>query len=84
MSKKILIKEMQRELKKLNTVIDLKIIKGFSYKTEAERHKFLLRQLISLQKCVTDIQYSGTAIRRGSVKSNWLGRVGQFASMFMF
>ena len=35
---------MRKELKKLNEVIDLKIIKGLPYKAEARRHKFLASQ----------------------------------------
>jgi hypothetical protein len=33
-----------KEIKKLNRVIDLKIIKGLPYKAEARRHKFLMSQ----------------------------------------
>ena len=39
---------MEHELFKLNQEIDLKIIKGFSYKHESKRHKFLSKQLVSL------------------------------------
>ncbi len=48
MSRTDLIKTMEHELFKLNQEIDLKIIKGFSYKHESKRHKFLSKQLVSL------------------------------------
>ncbi|MEK7463883.1 MAG: hypothetical protein AAB610_02040 [Patescibacteria group bacterium] len=35
---------IRKEIKKLNEVIDLKIIKGLPYKAEARRHKFLASQ----------------------------------------
>lgn len=35
---------IKKEIKKLNQVIDLKIIKGLPYKAEARRHKFLVSQ----------------------------------------
>lgn len=41
-------KAIESELKKLNEVIDLKIVQGSSYAKEARRHKFLLRQLKSM------------------------------------
>jgi hypothetical protein len=48
MSKTILIKELKKEINNLNAVIDMKIIRGLPYKTEARRHKFLQKQLQSL------------------------------------
>lgn len=50
MSKFILEKRIQAELKKINDVIDLKIIKGVSYKREALRHRFLLYRLVDLHR----------------------------------
>lgn len=35
---------VKKEIKKLNRIIDLKIIKGLPYKAEARRHKFLASQ----------------------------------------
>jgi hypothetical protein len=35
---------IRKEIKKLNTTIDLKIIKGLPYRAEARRHKFLVSQ----------------------------------------
>ena len=48
MSKTILIKELRKEINNLNAVIDMRIIKGLPYKSEARRHKFLQKQLQSL------------------------------------
>jgi len=50
MSKFILEKNIQAELKKINDIIDLKIIKGLSYKREALRHRFLLYRLVDLHR----------------------------------
>lgn len=44
MSKIKLVHNLRREIKKLNSEIDLKIIKGLPYKAEARRHKFLVSQ----------------------------------------
>ncbi len=44
MSKIKLVHSLRREIKKLNSEIDLKIIKGLPYKAEARRHKFLVSQ----------------------------------------
>lgn len=48
MSKFILEKNIQAELKKINDVIDIKILKGISYRREALRHRFLLNRLVDL------------------------------------
>ena len=48
MSKYTLIKTIQMELEKINQDIDLKIIKGYNYKKEARRHKFLRKELREL------------------------------------
>ncbi len=45
MNKTTLLKELNRELKKLNTVIDTKIVRGCSYEKEARRHRDLLSAL---------------------------------------
>ena len=50
MSKFILEKNIQTELKKINDVIDIKIIKGVSYRREALRHRFLLNRLSDLHR----------------------------------
>jgi hypothetical protein len=50
MSKYELRKTIKRELKDLNWRIDMKIVRGLSYRTEARRHKLLLMQLNRLTK----------------------------------
>ena len=45
MSKQQYIKALNKEIEKLNGVIDHKIISHSSYKREAQRHKELLRQI---------------------------------------
>ncbi len=49
MSKHQIVRELRREISKLNRVIDLAIIRGVSYRDEARRHKFLVAQLARLQ-----------------------------------
>ncbi len=50
MSNFILEKSIKSELKRINDIIDLKIIKGMSYKREALRHRFLLYRLVDLHR----------------------------------
>ena len=50
MSKYKLSKIIQEEINRLNEQIDLKIIKGLSYKREAQRHKFLMSQLRQISR----------------------------------
>ncbi len=45
MSTNKLIKTISRQIEKVNDTIDIKIIRGESYKKEALRHKFLLHCL---------------------------------------
>jgi len=45
MNKTTLVKEVNRELKKLNAAIDTKIVKGCTYGKEARRHRDLLNTL---------------------------------------
>lgn len=45
MSKHQIVRELRREISKLNRVIDLAIIRGVPYRDEARRHKFLVAQL---------------------------------------
>ncbi|MDD5165409.1 MAG: hypothetical protein PHG25_02630 [Candidatus Pacebacteria bacterium] len=49
MSKHQIVRELRREIVKLNRIIDLAIIRGVSYREEARRHKFLVAQLNRLQ-----------------------------------
>ncbi len=45
MSKNEYIKSLDRELEKVNRLIDTKILEGKNYFIESRRHKFLLRQI---------------------------------------
>jgi hypothetical protein len=49
MSKHQIVRELRREISKLNRIIDLAIIRGIPYREEARRHKFLVAQLSRLQ-----------------------------------
>jgi len=49
MSKHQIVKELRREIAKLNRIIDMAIIRGVSYRDEARRHKFLVAQLARLK-----------------------------------
>jgi hypothetical protein len=48
MSKHQAIRTIRMEIHRLNQEIDLRIIKGVSYRREALRHKFLMAQLARL------------------------------------
>jgi hypothetical protein len=48
MSKHTLARELNKEIERLNREIDLRILKGLSYKRESLRHRFLLKQLQSI------------------------------------
>ena len=50
MSKNRFAYNVQKEIKKLNSTIDLKIIKGLPYRAEARRHRFLMSQFNSFEK----------------------------------
>lgn len=50
MSRNQLIRTIRKEIRDLNWVIDMKIVKGMSYRREARRHKLLLMQLNHLSK----------------------------------
>ena len=45
MSKQQYLRALNKEIQKLNGLIDTKIVHGHDYKREARRHKELLRQL---------------------------------------
>ena len=70
MSKFILEKKIQNELRKLNAVIDTKIVKGISYRREALRHRFLLNRLSDLH-------------RLSRFHSNWLQRAVNVVATFV-
>lgn len=50
MSKYELLKTVKKELRELNWRIDMKILRGLSYREEARRHRILLRQLEHLRR----------------------------------
>lgn len=50
MSQKQYLKILEREIRNINQKIDLKIIRGESYKKEARDHKLLLRKIRLLSK----------------------------------
>jgi hypothetical protein len=50
MSQTRYILELEKELQKLNEKIDLKIVYGQSYSSDARRHKVLLEQARKLKK----------------------------------
>ncbi len=76
MSKYRLSKIIQAEINKLNEVIDLKIIRGLSYKQEARRHKFLVNQLRHLQKT--------EAFRAAPPQARWFEKTLSYAgTMFL-
>jgi hypothetical protein len=68
MSKHTLVREVNREIEKLNQEIDLKILKGLPYRREALRHRFLLKQL---QNISVESPFS-------------FGALGKLASRFVF
>lgn len=70
MSKYILEKNIQAELKRINEIIDLKILKGLSYRREALRHRFLLNRL-------------GDLHRLSKFHSNWLQRSVNVVATFL-
>ena len=72
MSSRDLIGAIREELDKLNLRIDHKIIRGRNYLKEAKRHKFLLAQLVHLERVARVSQVS------------WGKRMATMASAFMF
>jgi hypothetical protein len=67
MSKYEIVKSLKSEIKKINRIIDQKILMGAPYSLESRRHKFLTSQLNRLTP-------------QGS---SWIGRSMSFVSMFM-
>lgn len=68
MSKYEIVRSLKKEIKKINYVIDEKIIQGLPYYNESRRHKFLTAQLRRLEP----------------VTMGWFSRAGSVMSMFMF
>ena len=50
MSKKTLMRTISEELEYINQKIDMKVIKGISYKAEARRHKLLVSMLQDVKR----------------------------------
>jgi hypothetical protein len=50
MSKHKYVKEMERELQRINEVIDFKILHGMAYREETRMHKKLLNQISSIRR----------------------------------
>jgi len=68
MNKHEIIRSLRREIKKVNYVIDQKIIHGLPYYRESRRHKFLKAQLDRLVP----------------QRQSWFGQSLRFATMFLF
>ena len=67
MSKHEIIKSLKQEVRKVNRIIDHRIIQGLPYYTESRRHKFLMAQLNRLSP----------------KRESWFGRSLSFANLFM-
>jgi len=76
MSKHQAIRTIRTEIERLNREIDLRIIKGLSYKSQSKRHKFLMAQLTRLSR--------SQAFERGFSFGGWFGKSLSFMSAFMF
>ncbi len=63
MSKQNFEKSLKKELRVINEIIDMKIIRGLSYANEAKRHKFILSSLANIKRA----------------NSNWMVRTFNFA-----
>lgn len=50
MSKKTLMRTISEELEYINQKIDMKVIKGISYRAEAKRHKLLVSMLHDVKR----------------------------------
>ena len=70
MSKITLEKTIRAELKQINDIIDVKILKGLSYKREALRHRFLLSRLYDMH-------------RTPKFNSNWIKRTAHVLATFV-
>ena len=63
MSKEKTIHELLQEIRSINEKIDLKIIRGKSYKKEAKRHRFLVSHLNLLSRR-TEVRTPGLRVAR--------------------
>lgn len=69
---------IKKEIEKINDIIDMKIIKGVPYKTEARRHKFLISQRAALSRS----SWPSMSRRKSSV--SFFKKSFRFASAFLF
>lgn len=84
MSKNTLKREIHKEIKNINTLIDMRIIKGFPYKDLSRRHKFLISQLNSLALKQTVKVKVPIKIQSSKPVSGFIGMLGRYASTFIF
>ncbi len=93
MSKFTLKREILKEIKNINTLIDMRIIKGISYKDLSRRHRFLMSELNSLRsKRHSYVSY--VKVFRNPVISHtkapkrntfgFFGMLGRYVSAFLF
>ncbi|MFA6432297.1 MAG: hypothetical protein WCV82_00555 [Candidatus Paceibacterota bacterium] len=68
MSKYEIARSLRKEIRRINRVIDMKIIQGLPYYNESRRHRFLTSQLKHLVP----------------ERLGWFSRPMSFASLFMF
>ncbi|MEK7213739.1 MAG: hypothetical protein AAB637_01310 [Patescibacteria group bacterium] len=84
MSKNTLKKEIHKEIKNINTLIDMRIIKGLSYKDLSRRHKFLISQLNSLAlKQTMKVRVPIKTQSNGPI-GGFIEILGRYASTFIF
>jgi len=92
MSKQTLVKEIKKELSRLNDDIDMMIVKGVSYRVAARRHKFLMKQLAQLERrskapqVIVKREVHPTTYIRKPVKRtllSWFGVMGKSVASFI-
>ena len=84
MSKYELIRSLRSEIKKLNRVIDHKIILGLPYGDDSRRHKFLTLQLKRLTPPAIGFGFARSWRIARFWRIGWFSRSMGFVSMFMF
>ena len=65
-----LIKRLYREIDDINAEIDMRIIKGLSYKTLSSKHRMLMEKLRALEP-------------QPIVSRGFMNRLAQYASVFL-
>ncbi len=68
------IRKIEREISRLNEQIDLRIVRGLSYKTLSRQHKLLVTELRDLRR------EAGSEI---SWSKNFMMKFTQYASVFL-